>query len=82
VIISLNEEKPASRVFLEGFDLRTLVWAGGTSLEQLERLRALGCNRMQGFLFSPARPVGDWDGLLSGDRPWQDVSPVAVAHGS
>jgi len=32
VIISLNEDKRASRVFLEGLDFRVLVWVGGTAL--------------------------------------------------
>jgi diguanylate cyclase (GGDEF)-like protein len=52
---------------------------GVETVEQLKRLRALGCNRMQGFLFSAARPPREWDGMLSGDRPWQDESPLLHA---
>jgi EAL domain-containing protein (putative c-di-GMP-specific phosphodiesterase class I) len=55
---------------------------GVETVEQMKRLHALGCKRMQGFLFSPARPVGEWDALISDDRPWQDVSPLLLARGS
>ncbi|MGH9226977.1 MAG: putative bifunctional diguanylate cyclase/phosphodiesterase [Acidimicrobiales bacterium] len=40
VIISLNEKRPAARVFTEGLDLRVLVWAGGTSLGLLAAIGA------------------------------------------
>ena len=38
LVISLNEGKRARRVFLEGLDLRALVWAGGTALGLLAAL--------------------------------------------
>jgi signal transduction histidine kinase len=37
-VISLNEGKPAREVFLDGLDLRILVWAGGTALGLLAAL--------------------------------------------
>ncbi|MBB5047836.1 diguanylate cyclase (GGDEF)-like protein/PAS domain S-box-containing protein [Rhodopseudomonas rhenobacensis] len=38
---------------------------GVETLDQLDWLRAEGCNEVQGFLFSAARPSADIDGLLS-----------------
>jgi hypothetical protein len=38
IVISLNEGKPARRIFLDGLDLRVLVWAGGTALGLLAAL--------------------------------------------
>jgi len=37
---------------------------GVETMEQLERLRAEGCNEVQGYLFSAARPAGELDELL------------------
>ena len=37
---------------------------GVETIEQLERLRAEGCNEVQGYLFSAAKPVGELDALL------------------
>jgi EAL domain-containing protein (putative c-di-GMP-specific phosphodiesterase class I) len=39
---------------------------GVETQQQLDLLRALGCNQMQGFLFSPARPAGEIRGMLRG----------------
>jgi diguanylate cyclase (GGDEF)-like protein/PAS domain S-box-containing protein len=36
---------------------------------QMEKLRALGCTEMQGFLFSPALPAADFLGLMPAHRP-------------
>jgi EAL domain-containing protein (putative c-di-GMP-specific phosphodiesterase class I) len=38
---------------------------GVETTDQLDRLRAEGCNEVQGFLFSPARPAADIENLLS-----------------
>jgi diguanylate cyclase (GGDEF)-like protein len=38
---------------------------GVETTEQLDRLRAEGCNEVQGFLFSAARPAGDIEALLA-----------------
>jgi diguanylate cyclase (GGDEF)-like protein/PAS domain S-box-containing protein len=38
---------------------------GVESAEQLDWLRAEGCNEVQGFLFSPARPAGEIAALLA-----------------
>jgi diguanylate cyclase (GGDEF)-like protein/PAS domain S-box-containing protein len=40
---------------------------GVETQQQLDLLRALGCNQMQGFLFSPARPAGEIRGMLRGE---------------
>ena len=37
---------------------------GVETIDQLERLRAEGCNQVQGFLFSAARPAGELHELL------------------
>jgi EAL domain-containing protein (putative c-di-GMP-specific phosphodiesterase class I) len=36
------------------------------TVDQLDWLRAEGCNEVQGFLFSAARPAGEIAALLSG----------------
>ncbi len=38
---------------------------GVETIDQLDWLRAEGCNEVQGFLFSPARPAAEVDALLS-----------------
>jgi diguanylate cyclase (GGDEF)-like protein len=38
---------------------------GVETIEQLDRLRAEGCQEVQGYYFSPARPAGDIAGLLT-----------------
>jgi diguanylate cyclase (GGDEF)-like protein len=42
-----------------------VVAEGVESIEQLERLRELGCDQAQGFLFSRARPADEVEPLLS-----------------
>jgi len=39
---------------------------GVETVDQLDWLRAEGCNEVQGFLFSPARPACEIAALLSG----------------
>ncbi len=41
VVISFNEAKRAAHVFLDGLDLRVLVWAGGTALGLLAAIGAV-----------------------------------------
>ena len=38
---------------------------GVETWEQLERLRAQGCNEVQGFYFSPPKPAADIPALIS-----------------
>jgi signal transduction histidine kinase len=42
LVISLNEHRRAKHVFLEGLDLRILVWAGGTALGLLAAIGGAG----------------------------------------
>ncbi|MBI5128261.1 MAG: EAL domain-containing protein [Rhodopseudomonas palustris] len=42
----------------------TTLAEGVETVEQLQALRAEGCHEVQGFLFSPARPAAEIDGLL------------------
>ena len=37
---------------------------GVETIDQLDWLRAEGCNQVQGFLFSPAKPASEVDALL------------------
>jgi EAL domain-containing protein (putative c-di-GMP-specific phosphodiesterase class I) len=39
---------------------------GVETVDQLDWLRAEGCNEVQGFLFSAARPAGEIEALLAG----------------
>jgi diguanylate cyclase (GGDEF)-like protein/PAS domain S-box-containing protein len=41
---------------------------GVETVDQLDWLRAEGCNEVQGFLFSAARPAGEIEALLAGFR--------------
>ena len=41
---------------------------------QRERLRALGCTEMQGYLFSAAKPGPEVRRLFDGDRPSSQVA--------
>jgi diguanylate cyclase (GGDEF)-like protein len=41
---------------------------GVETQQQLDLLRELGCNQMQGFLFSAARPAGEIQAMLRGER--------------
>ncbi|WP_322517624.1 EAL domain-containing protein [Rhodopseudomonas palustris] len=43
----------------------TTLAEGVETVEQLDALRAEGCHEVQGFLFSPARPAAEIDGLLA-----------------
>ncbi len=52
---------------------------GVETVEQMERLHRLGCDRMQGYLFSPARPPSEWGTLLAADWPWESVLPEPLA---
>ena len=50
---------------------------GIETIEQLDRLRALGCLQGQGYLFSPAVPAEDLPALIATrDKP---LPPVASA---
>ena len=42
--------------------------------QQRERLRALGCTEMQGYLFSAAKPGPEVQRLFDGDRPSSQVA--------
>ena len=53
----------------------TTVAEGVETTEQKELLRALGCNQMQGYLFSAARPSAELRKLLA--LPSDDVAAVA-----
>jgi len=50
---------------------------GVETIDQLDWLRAEGCNQVQGFLFSAARPAAEIEQLLSkfGRRASQGVRP-------
>ena len=53
-----------------GHQLNTLMIAEGIETRtQLDRLRLLDCDLGQGFLFSPAVPVGEIEAIM---RQWQD----------
>jgi len=52
----------------------TTVAEGVETAEQMSRLRTMGCDRMQGFLFARPKPASELDGLLAGDRPWRASS--------
>ena len=43
--------------------------AGTITTDQLLRLRALGCNGVQGFLLSPPRPAEELATLFAGADP-------------
>ncbi|WP_022720212.1 bifunctional diguanylate cyclase/phosphodiesterase [Rhodopseudomonas sp. B29] len=43
----------------------TTLAEGVETIEQLDQLRAEGCNEVQGFLFSPGRPAAEIEGLLT-----------------
>ena len=54
----------------------TVLAEGIETPEQLERLRNLGCDLGQGFLFSPAVPAGEVAALLALDPgKWASKSP-------
>ena len=42
---------------------------GVETKEQLALLRLEGCTEVQGYLFSPPRPAGEVEGMLSNRRP-------------
>ena len=42
---------------------------GVETSEQLALLRLEGCTEVQGYLFSPPRPAGEVEGMLSNRRP-------------
>jgi diguanylate cyclase (GGDEF)-like protein len=44
---------------------------GVETVEQLDRLRVLGCDRMQGFLFARPKPANEVAGLLVGGNTWE-----------
>jgi predicted signal transduction protein with EAL and GGDEF domain len=46
---------------------------GAETMDRLDRLRAEGCNEVQGFLFSAAKPASEIAELLAhfGARVWQ-----------
>ena len=48
---------------------------GVERLEQLERLRALGCDRAQGYLLGRPAPASSWTNLLNGTAPWVVPQP-------
>jgi len=63
--------------------LRFIVVAEGVEQEtQAAFLRSAGCERMQGFLFSPALPAGECAALLRRQPRLTQVNPTAqpVAH--
>ncbi len=41
---------------------------GVETSEQLALLRAEGCNEVQGYLFSPPRPVADVESMLANEQ--------------
>jgi diguanylate cyclase (GGDEF)-like protein len=55
---------------------------GVETVEQLDRLRAEGCQEVQGFYFSPARPPSEVAGLLrrAADKSRRDRPGAAIGH--
>jgi len=57
----------------------SVVAEGLETPEQLERLRELGCDHAQGYLFSKPRPAQDLDTLLATVYPLTGPAPVREA---
>ena len=54
-----------------------LIAEGVETPEQMAFLRRAGCDEMQGFLFSPARPAEDFAGITHYAR-WNSAPPSVV----
>jgi len=50
------------------------------TLEQLETLKAMGCDSLQGYYFSKPVPPADIPGLL--DRIWEMGGPATKQRGA
>ena len=62
-----------------GQKLRMTVLAEGIETQaQFQRLRSLGCELGQGFLFSPAVPVGEAAAMVAGCSGTEDRRPRAI----
>jgi EAL domain-containing protein (putative c-di-GMP-specific phosphodiesterase class I) len=48
--------------------LLTVVGEGVETLEQAQSLRELGCEELQGYLFSAAIPAGEFDRFLEREK--------------
>ena len=64
----------ATLAFAAALDL-SVTAEGIETVEQLERLQALGCLRGQGYLFSPAVPASEVAALLR-SAPWAVEAPA------
>ncbi|MGH9947333.1 MAG: putative bifunctional diguanylate cyclase/phosphodiesterase, partial [Pyrinomonadaceae bacterium] len=51
----------------------SIIAEGIETKEQLQKLRTLGCEFGQGYLFSRPLPVSEIDGLLNDDNHWKDL---------
>ncbi|MDP9072964.1 MAG: bifunctional diguanylate cyclase/phosphodiesterase, partial [Actinomycetota bacterium] len=51
---------------------------GVETIEQMDRLRTLGCDRMQGFLFARPQPASEVVRLLAGGNPWERSPQLAL----
>src|SRR6185369_17342240 len=64
----------ATLAFASALDL-SVTAEGVETVDQLQRLKALGCLHGQGYLFSPAVPASEVEGLLR-SIPWAVATPA------
>ena len=53
---------------------------GVESAVQVDKLRELGCDQIQGYVFSPPRPAADVAGLLARKLEYADIGAVAAEN--
>ena len=53
---------------------------GVESTVQVDKLRELGCDQIQGYVFSPPRPAADVAGLLARKLEYADIGAVAAEN--
>ena len=64
-----NDCAIAKAIVTMGQQLRQEIVAEGVeTIEQMQFLRALGCDQLQGYLFSPPIPADDFIAMVRGDR--------------
>ena len=51
--------------------IRTVV-EGVETLEQVEELRKMGCDYIQGYVYSMPLPEEEYEGMLISGMPWND----------